>query len=245
MKAKGTQALALTMSFSLTTTANLRQAALTTTYDPEIPGWDYPGAFHSSELWFVFETLAKCWRFSGTKPTILHGWCATWTIREKTRNPERCDADGTRRCRWKPYTKRARSCIFNDTPESSQRTKVSEQLPCEGPWGEICDESISNFAASADNTTKRKTASIHKNTANVPQDIAALSILTLYRAAGIQVGIARQSLTKIAIGKDSRSLLYCLICIITCIRACLLDGGGWSFRVRIRKHATRSLRFLK
>ncbi|HZK35275.1 MAG TPA: carboxylesterase family protein, partial [Bacillota bacterium] len=31
-------------------------------FDPEIPGWDNPGTFHSADLWFFFETLAKCWR---------------------------------------------------------------------------------------------------------------------------------------------------------------------------------------
>ena len=31
-------------------------------FNAEIPGWDQPGAFHSVDLWFFFETLAKCWR---------------------------------------------------------------------------------------------------------------------------------------------------------------------------------------
>ena len=30
-------------------------------FNPDIPG-DNAGSFHSSDLWFVFETLAKCWR---------------------------------------------------------------------------------------------------------------------------------------------------------------------------------------
>lgn len=35
-------------------------------FDPEIPGFDDPGTFHSADLWFFFETLAKCWRpFTG------------------------------------------------------------------------------------------------------------------------------------------------------------------------------------
>jgi len=28
----------------------------------DIPGEDHPGAFHSSELWYLFGTLARCWR---------------------------------------------------------------------------------------------------------------------------------------------------------------------------------------
>ena len=31
-------------------------------FDADIPGWDKPGTFHSCDLWFFFETLAKCWR---------------------------------------------------------------------------------------------------------------------------------------------------------------------------------------
>lgn len=31
-------------------------------FDRDIPGEDHPGAFHSSELWYIFGTLARCWR---------------------------------------------------------------------------------------------------------------------------------------------------------------------------------------
>ena len=31
-------------------------------FDADIPGWDNAGTFHSCDLWFFFETLAKCWR---------------------------------------------------------------------------------------------------------------------------------------------------------------------------------------
>ena len=42
-------------------------------FGPEIPGWDQPGAFHSSDLWFFFETLAKCWRpFTGKPVSYTH-----------------------------------------------------------------------------------------------------------------------------------------------------------------------------
>ena len=32
-----------------------------------MPGWDNPGVFHSSDLWFWFETLNMCWRPFGGK----------------------------------------------------------------------------------------------------------------------------------------------------------------------------------
>ncbi len=42
----------------------------------EIPGWDRPGAFHSVDLWFFFETLAKCWRpFTGKHYDLARQMC--------------------------------------------------------------------------------------------------------------------------------------------------------------------------
>ena len=41
-----------------------------------IPGWDNPGRFHSVDLWFFFETLAKCWRpFKGFHYDISRQMC--------------------------------------------------------------------------------------------------------------------------------------------------------------------------
>ena len=55
-------------------------------FDAEIPGWDNPGAFHSVDLWFTFETLAKCWRPFVGKTRIRHPKCATRaTIKSETR----------------------------------------------------------------------------------------------------------------------------------------------------------------
>ena len=43
---------------------------------PDIPGWDRPGVFHSSDLWFWFETLNMCWRpFSGKHYELAGRMC--------------------------------------------------------------------------------------------------------------------------------------------------------------------------
>ena len=56
-------------------------------FDPEIPG-DDAGSFHSSELWFVFETLAKCWRpFKGKHYDLARQMCNYWTNFAKTGDP--------------------------------------------------------------------------------------------------------------------------------------------------------------
>ena len=56
-------------------------------FDPDIPGWDDPGTFHSSDLWFWFETLAKCWRpFKGkdfTEPTAAEKAAEVLTLKEE------------------------------------------------------------------------------------------------------------------------------------------------------------------
>ncbi|MBQ8211850.1 MAG: carboxylesterase/lipase family protein, partial [Treponema sp.] len=45
-------------------------------FDVPIPGWDNPGRFHSVDLWFFFETLAKCWRpFKGFHYDISRQMC--------------------------------------------------------------------------------------------------------------------------------------------------------------------------
>ena len=45
-------------------------------FDVPIPGWDNPGRFHSVDLWFFFETLAKCWRpFKGFHYDISRHMC--------------------------------------------------------------------------------------------------------------------------------------------------------------------------
>lgn len=45
-------------------------------FDVPIPGWDNPGKFHSVDLWFFFETLAKCWRpFKGFHYDVSRKMC--------------------------------------------------------------------------------------------------------------------------------------------------------------------------
>ncbi len=80
-------------------------------FDPEIPG-DDAGAFHSSDLWFQFETLMKCWRpFDGHHYDLARKMCNYWTNFAKTGDPNGLDADGTPMPRWTPYTQESRRVI--------------------------------------------------------------------------------------------------------------------------------------
>lgn len=75
-------------------------------FDTDIPGWDNPGTFHSVELWFFFETLAKCWRpFVGRHYDLARQMCDYWTNFIKTGDPNGQGTDGTELPRWEPYSK--------------------------------------------------------------------------------------------------------------------------------------------
>lgn len=74
-------------------------------FDADIPGYDNPGTFHSVDLWFFFETLAKCWRpFQGRDYDLARKICNYMTNYIKTGNPNGVDNDGTPMPEWKPYT---------------------------------------------------------------------------------------------------------------------------------------------
>jgi para-nitrobenzyl esterase len=73
-------------------------------FDADIPGWDNPGTFHSVDLWFFFETLAKCWRpFTGRHYDLARQMCNYLSNFIKNGNPNGKDHDGSDLPEWKPY----------------------------------------------------------------------------------------------------------------------------------------------
>ncbi len=57
-------------------------------FDVPIPGWDNPGTFHSVDLWFFFESLAKCWRpFTGMHYDMARKMCNYMCNFIKSGNP--------------------------------------------------------------------------------------------------------------------------------------------------------------
>ena len=72
-------------------------------FDVAMPG-DDAGAFHSSELWFSFGTLATCWRpFVGWHYDLSRRMVAYWTNFAATGDPNGPDADGTPLPEWTRY----------------------------------------------------------------------------------------------------------------------------------------------
>ncbi|EXM40800.1 carboxylesterase [Ruminococcus albus SY3] len=72
---------------------------------PDIPGYDHPGTFHSVDLWFFFETLAKDNRpFEGRHYDLARQMCDYWANFIKTGDPNGYDLNGNKLPEWRPYT---------------------------------------------------------------------------------------------------------------------------------------------
>ena len=96
-------------------------------FDPDIPGWDDPGTFHSSDLWFWFETLAKCWRpFVGRHYDLARQMCDYFCNFIKTSNPNGKDLNGETLPKWGTWTEET-PCTMTFTGSGAK--PVTEALP--------------------------------------------------------------------------------------------------------------------
>ena len=89
-------------------------------FGPLIPGYDNPGAFHSSDLWFFFETLAKCWRpFTGQHYDLAKQMCNYWCNFIKTGDPNNNGEAATvaKKVAKDPYAPRNSSNFYFDESE--------------------------------------------------------------------------------------------------------------------------------
>ena len=84
-------------------------------FDVTIPGWDHPGKFHSVDLWFWFETLAKCWRpFTGVHYDISRQMCNYLCNFIKTGNPNGIDYEDRKLPSWEQFsTANPKKMIFD------------------------------------------------------------------------------------------------------------------------------------
>ena len=100
-------------------------------FDPFMPGFDNPGAFHSSDLWFFFETLAKCWRpFDGKYYDLARQMCNYLANFIKSGDPNGADADGSAMPTW--------TVLTPDTPYAMSFTEKGSVLENHGP-SEVID----------------------------------------------------------------------------------------------------------
>ena len=105
---------------SLLEKAGAKQPCYVYEFGPEIPGEDNPGAFHSSDLWFFFETLAKCWRpFTGKHYDLARQMCNYWAEFMKKGDPNGADADGTPMEKWEAFLEEKPAVMtFFDSPRA-------------------------------------------------------------------------------------------------------------------------------
>lgn len=99
------------------------------TFDADIPGWDNPGTFHSVDLWFFFETLAKCWRpFEGKHYDLSRLMANYWANFVKTGNPNGEDANGTPMPQWQPFTEENPCGILFSTEKIEMNQQKEQAL---------------------------------------------------------------------------------------------------------------------
>lgn len=96
-------------------------------FGASIPGYDNPGAFHSSDLWFFFETLAKSWRpFNGKHYDLARIMCNYWANFIKTGNPNGDDADGTPMPEWPVNTEKKPYVMYLNEEKDKLGAKLEE-----------------------------------------------------------------------------------------------------------------------
>lgn len=91
-------------------------------FNHDIPG-DDAGAYHGSDLWFVFNTLDKCWRpFTGKHYDLARMAVKYWTNFIKTGDPNGFDQDGSPLPEWKSVSEERDFVMeFADVPRKEAR----------------------------------------------------------------------------------------------------------------------------
>lgn len=97
-------------------------------FNPDIPGYDNPGTFHSVDLWFFFETLMKSFRpWKGRHYELSCQMADYLTNFVKTGNPNGKGYSGEELPKWAPYTeKETNQMMF--TKEGAKPETVNSDL---------------------------------------------------------------------------------------------------------------------
>lgn len=84
-----------------------------------MPGDDKRGAFHSSELWFVFDMIKACWRKMGQKEEKLaHLFSSYWANFAHNGNPNGEDLPD-----WHPFTMEKQKQLTIEDKKTSMKRK--------------------------------------------------------------------------------------------------------------------------
>ena len=98
-------------------------------FDVPIPGWDHPGKFHSVDLWFFFESLAKCWRpFTGVHYDVARKMCDYLCNFIKNGNPNGIDLSNEPLPQWDTYTTDKSNFMEFTINAAQNEIKPSEEM---------------------------------------------------------------------------------------------------------------------
>lgn len=91
-------------------------------FNADIPGEDQPGSYHGSEMWFAYDSLARCWRpFTGKHYDLARQVSSYWANFVKTGNPNGVDTIGQALPEWKAFTAENEFVMeFTDKPDQSK-----------------------------------------------------------------------------------------------------------------------------
>lgn len=85
-------------------------------FGPDMPGWDKPGVFHSSDLWFFFENLLRCWRpFTGAHFELARQMSDYFANFIKYGDPNGTDMNGRENPYWAEYSAETPSAMLFET----------------------------------------------------------------------------------------------------------------------------------
>ena len=97
-------------------------------FEPDIPGYDDPGTFHSVDLWFFFDNLHECWRpFTGRHYDLARVMCNYFVNFIKSGDPNGQDQDGSSMPMWKPYSPSYKN-EMHFTPDGA-KAKTQDENP--------------------------------------------------------------------------------------------------------------------
>jgi len=87
-------------------------------FDGDIPGEDNIGSYHGSEMWFAYDSLARCDRpFTGKHYDLARQMSSYWANFVKTGDPNGKDSAGFDLPRWERFTKDGEfMMLFKDEP---------------------------------------------------------------------------------------------------------------------------------
>lgn len=93
---------------------------------PDLPGEDHIGSYHGSEMWFAYDSLARCDRpFTGKHYDLARQISSYWTNFVRTGDSNGKDTLGFDLPRWEPFTKENEFLMYFTGSPAKQRISTT------------------------------------------------------------------------------------------------------------------------